>query len=212
MKESDQSIIQETNQENEKVQIDNASYFIDNVSQVAYAVKESSQSLVQQANPGNFSQAGKTKNHCKQILAQKIFDILQNNIPDIGTIISVTSITMFFKQLKQKAQMIIEEDIIAVALLQKFILKQEQKGAHVLSTKNIGTMLVVLAVVAMKTCRDDVYKNSFFAREFGLSNETLNKSESSFLRVIDHELSIDTENYSQLYNEIMNVQGEEFLF
>ncbi|KAA6375340.1 MAG: hypothetical protein EZS28_029131, partial [Streblomastix strix] len=116
--------------------------------------------------------------NCQQFLAQKIFDILQGAVLGAGDVISVSSITLFFKYLKQSIHMLFEEGIIAVALLQRFVSKQTTKKVKTLNLQNIGTMLVVLVIVSLKTCRE-VVSDSFFAKEFDILPAVLNQSETA---------------------------------
>ncbi|KAA6394155.1 MAG: hypothetical protein EZS28_010315 [Streblomastix strix] len=136
-------------------------------------------------------------------LASRIYQILEDAVPGAGEVTSVSSITTFFKYLQLNAHMQIKEQIMAIALLQQFIHNQAKKSIHVLNKQNIGTMFVVLIIITMKTCRDVTPPNSFFANEFDIQLEVLNKSERTFLKVINHEVWIDENHYSQLFEDIM---------
>ncbi|KAA6391984.1 MAG: hypothetical protein EZS28_012487 [Streblomastix strix] len=155
--------------------------------------------------PNNFSSARKTRKCYEQVLAQKMFEILISLVPDADEVISVSNIALFLKYLRQRIHISIEEDIIALALLQKFSMKQVQKGIQVLRTNNIGTMLVILIVIAIKTCRGNEYQNQYMANMFKILPSVLNESETSFLLIIDNQIWIEDQIYSSLFDEIRNI-------
>ncbi|KAA6393627.1 MAG: hypothetical protein EZS28_010847 [Streblomastix strix] len=126
-----------------------------------------------------------------EALAQKLIEILEEAVPGAGKVVSVLSIVNFIEFLKQKVGLMIEEGIIASALLEKFTRIQAQNGVHILCAKNIGMILIVAFILAMKMSRDVVFKNSYFADAFGVSIQDLNRSESGFLRFLDHRLWVD---------------------
>ncbi|KAA6366990.1 MAG: hypothetical protein EZS28_037482, partial [Streblomastix strix] len=68
----------------------------------------------------------------------------------------------------------------------------------------IGTMLVVLVIVSLKTCRE-VVSDSFFAKEFDILPAVLNQSETAFLRMINNQLLIEEDEYKKLFDEIMEI-------
>ncbi|KAA6365660.1 MAG: hypothetical protein EZS28_038812, partial [Streblomastix strix] len=107
--------------------------------------------------------------------------------------------------------MLIEEIIIATVLLQRFILKQAEKDVHVLGAKNIGMILIISFILAMKICRDRVYLNSYFANVFGLRNADLNRSEAGFLRILDHELWIEDEQFTILHQQLSEMEQDAII-
>ncbi|KAA6365853.1 MAG: hypothetical protein EZS28_038621 [Streblomastix strix] len=112
-------------------------------------------------------------------------------VPGASDIVSIESISLFLDILQQKVDLLVEEVIIATVLLQRFMQKQIQKGINILSTTNIGMLLIVSFILAMKISRDIVYKNSYFADLFKVSCTDLNKSECGYLRLIDHQLWVE---------------------
>ncbi|KAA6379345.1 MAG: hypothetical protein EZS28_025128 [Streblomastix strix] len=102
--------------------------------------------------------------------------------------------------------MSIEEGIIAVEFLKRFIQKQSFKGMQVMNVKNLGMMLLVLVIVTMKTHRDHPYKNSHFANIFGIQLPLLNYSEAAFLRIMDYELLIEETSFSLQFEEIFQLK------
>ncbi|KAA6375509.1 MAG: hypothetical protein EZS28_028965 [Streblomastix strix] len=145
----------------------------------------------------------KKQNVCIQHLAQKLFEILIDAVPNASEVVSTASIILFFKYMKLNVNISISESLETVLLLQRFISKQTEKGIQVLSSRNLGTMLVVLAIVAMKNCRDaHIYKNSHFAKEFDIPLTVLNESEAAFMKIVDYSLFIDESEYSNLQNDI----------
>ncbi|KAA6386563.1 MAG: hypothetical protein EZS28_017911 [Streblomastix strix] len=149
------------------------------------------------------------ENQCQQLLAHKLFDILEGVVAGASEAISISGIALFLKYLWHRAYMIVEEDIIAVAFLEKFVRNQTARRVQILNTKNIGTMLVVLVIVAMKSCRDKVCLNNFYADEFQIPSAVLNQSETTFMKIIKNELYIGYSDYSQLFNEIMKVKDNK---
>ncbi|KAA6373995.1 MAG: hypothetical protein EZS28_030478 [Streblomastix strix] len=147
----------------------------------------------------------KKQNVCMQLLAQKLFGILKDTVPNARNVVSTSSIMLFFKYLKLNVNITIDESIAIVVLLQRFVSKQTEKGIQILSSRNIGTMLVVLAIVALKANRDHTYKNSCFAKEFGIPLAVLNESENEFMKIMDNTLFIDESEFSQLQNQIFKI-------
>ncbi|KAA6314977.1 MAG: hypothetical protein EZS28_055492, partial [Streblomastix strix] len=135
--------------------------------------------------------ARKKSNVRMQLIALKLFRILIDAVPNASDVVSTSRIMLFFKYMKLNVNITIDESLTAVALLQRFTSKQTEKGIQILSPKNIGTMLVVLAIVAIKANRDHTYKNSRFAKEFGIPLAVLNESEAAFMKIMDNSINID---------------------
>ncbi|KAA6385107.1 MAG: hypothetical protein EZS28_019367 [Streblomastix strix] len=112
-------------------------------------------------------------------------------VPGAIDIVSIESIALFLDILHQKVDLLVEEVIIATVLLQRLFQKQDQKGMHILSAKNIGMLLIVSFILAMKISRDIVHKNSYFANLFNISIVDLNISECGYLRLIDHQIWVE---------------------
>lgn len=93
--------------------------------------------------------------------------------------------------MQYEVDMLNEEIVIASILLQRFFQKQESKGVQVVKVKNIGTILIVVFILAMKLCRDDSYRNKTIANMFKIPSETINQSELGFLRMIDFDLNVE---------------------
>ncbi|KAA6399808.1 MAG: hypothetical protein EZS28_004662 [Streblomastix strix] len=113
------------------------------------------------------------------------------NYTGASDIASFQRIALVLDILRRKVNLLIEEGIVASVLLQRLILKQDQKGVHILSARNIGMLLIVSFILAMKISRDIVHKNSYFANLFNISIIDLNISECGYLRLIDHQLWVE---------------------
>ncbi|KAA6363611.1 MAG: hypothetical protein EZS28_040863 [Streblomastix strix] len=142
-----------------------------------------------------------------RLIAQKLLSIVIVQIPDISLNISVDSLTLFLNFLRDSVCLSVEEGIIAIALLQRFARKQQEKGIYILNTKNVGTLLVVLAIVTMKMNRDHVHRNSSIGRMFNIPVRILNESEMAFLNQIDHEALVEEDTFSLLLEEILHIQA-----
>ncbi|KAA6363779.1 MAG: hypothetical protein EZS28_040694 [Streblomastix strix] len=94
------------------------------------------------------------------------------------------------------------EGIYAIALLRKFVAKESTKGKRVLNKKNIGTVLVCLAMLTLKACRDRVCRNTYWSRAFGMQTPILNESELMFLKLIDFEMFLDEKEYWSAFDSI----------
>ncbi|KAA6399160.1 MAG: hypothetical protein EZS28_005315 [Streblomastix strix] len=169
--------------------------------------------IVEFAHPMLFQEKSSSflgfENQCQQLLAQKLFSILERAVAGASEVISISSIALFLKYLWHRTYMIVEEGIILVAFLEKFVRNQTARGVKILNTKNIGTMLIVLVIVTMKSCRDKVCLNQFYADEFEIPSAVLNQSETTFLKVIKNEMWIGYSDYSLLFDEIKKVKDTQ---
>ncbi|KAA6380461.1 MAG: hypothetical protein EZS28_024011 [Streblomastix strix] len=154
---------------------------------------------------GKQSHARKKLNVRMQLIALKLFRILIDAVPNASDVVSTSRIMLFFKYMKLNMNITIDESISIVVLLQRFVSKQTEKSIQILSSRNIGTMLVVLAIVAIKANRDYTYKNRHFAKEFGIPLAVLNESENAFMKIMDNTLFIDESEFSHLQNEIFKI-------
>jgi hypothetical protein len=93
------------------------------------------------------------------------------------------------------------EYIIAVAFLQQFAYQYTNKRLQVLNKNNVGTILVILAILAIKVCRSQKHENSYYADIFGISASVINQSEDVFMNIIENELWIENEVYTHLFGE-----------
>ncbi|KAA6384476.1 MAG: hypothetical protein EZS28_019995 [Streblomastix strix] len=146
--------------------------------------------------------AAKTESNFVMFLSSKIFKILNEAIPEAFEVVPESGIYLFIEFMRQKVDLLIEEGAIALVLLQRFITKQSAKGINILNTRNIGMMLVVLFILSMKLCRDFVHKNSFFSEIFAIPIASLNRSESGFLRVLDHDLWVQDTQFLLIFDEL----------
>ncbi|KAA6335507.1 hypothetical protein EZS27_016270 [termite gut metagenome] len=80
-----------------------------------------------------------------------------------------------------------------------------------LSTNNVGTLLIVLAMITIKMYRDHGYRNNHIANMFKIELSALNKSEAAFLRIIDYSLLVSDEVFSHLFEEIFSFKYRKFL-
>ncbi|KAA6376264.1 MAG: hypothetical protein EZS28_028209 [Streblomastix strix] len=142
------------------------------------------------------------------LFSQKLFSIIESS-PSQIQVISFQSIQQFICHLREFLTTSVEEGIIAIAIMERFMEKQAQKGMHVLNARNIGTMLVIVIVETMKMHRDHGYKNIFFANMFKIPLQALNQSEDSFLRIIDHSLFVSDEVFSRLFKEIIQFEDNK---
>ncbi|KAA6390125.1 MAG: hypothetical protein EZS28_014351 [Streblomastix strix] len=136
------------------------------------------------------------------LIAQKFSDILGDAVHGVSKVVLKSSISRFLELLWQKVDLLVEECLIAEIFLQRFVSNQTEKRMQILSSLNSGMILIVVFVLAMKICRDDIHKNSYFANLFGVSIESLNKSEFGFLKMVNYQLWVDTECFSLLFDDI----------
>ncbi|KAA6371116.1 MAG: hypothetical protein EZS28_033357 [Streblomastix strix] len=140
------------------------------------------------------------QNEFMQLFSQTIYDVLLSMVPDAYEVISVQSIALFFEQSKGLNMSEIEY-IIAVAFLQQFAYQHTNKRLQVLNKNNVGTILVILAILAIKVCRIKKHENSYYADIFGISTSVINQSENVFMSIIENELWIENEVYTHLFGE-----------
>ncbi|KAA6398307.1 MAG: hypothetical protein EZS28_006164 [Streblomastix strix] len=146
-----------------------------------------------------------------QILSQKLVRVVCDAVPGADEFITDTRIKLFLEQLQQKAGLLVEEAIRAIVLLHRFIVKQSAKDIQVLKVSNVGTLIIISFILAMKLNRDKIPNNRFFANMFGIHIFNLNLSEISFLQIIDFETWVEFENHSlfqvvPLINETIIIQ------
>ncbi|KAA6367891.1 MAG: hypothetical protein EZS28_036581 [Streblomastix strix] len=132
--------------------------------------------------------------------------ILIDVAPDANELQSTHSIETFLELMMQQVDLMIGEGIIALILLQRFILKHSLKGLHLLNGKNFGTVLIVSFILAMKISRDCVTKNSCIADMFGISISDLNRSEIGFIRVLDHQCWVSEIQFSEQFEKVFNCE------
>ncbi|KAA6391859.1 MAG: hypothetical protein EZS28_012614 [Streblomastix strix] len=160
------------------------------------AIQETSD-LIQQSEFANIScietkstNIDYTNNQQLQIITQKLIAIVCDAVPGADEFITDTRIKLFLKQLQQKASLHFEECITAIVLLHRFIVKQSAKDIQILKVSNVGTLIIISFILAMKLNRDRIPNNRFFANIFGVPIANLNLSEISFLQIIDFELGL----------------------
>ncbi|KAA6398218.1 MAG: hypothetical protein EZS28_006255 [Streblomastix strix] len=129
----------------------------------------------------------------QQMIAQKLVQIIYDAVPGADKFITIPQFEQFLQQLQQKAELHVEEAMRAVMLLQRFIAKQQKKNVRVIKVSNFGTLIIVSFILAMKLSQEKTHNNQFFAEMFGIPLAHLNRSEISFLRIIDFELWVDIE-------------------
>ncbi|KAA6392337.1 MAG: hypothetical protein EZS28_012136 [Streblomastix strix] len=132
------------------------------------------------------------------MIAQKLVKVVCDAVPGADKFITIPQIQIFLQQLQKKTELHVEEAMRAIILLQRFIAKQQKKNAQVIRVSNVGTLIIVSFILAMKLSQEKTRKNIFFANMFGIHLGHLNRSEISFLLIIDFELWADIENYSIL--------------
>ncbi|KAA6369704.1 MAG: hypothetical protein EZS28_034768 [Streblomastix strix] len=139
----------------------------------------------------------------------QLLNTLKCAVPDMEETVSLNSIELFLVFLQSKLEMRIGEGVYAVALLRKFVAKESTKGKRVLNKKNIGTVLVCLAMLTMKACRDTICKNTYWARSFKINSTVLNESELRFLKMVDFDMFMDEEEFWRIYLELMEMPIED---
>ncbi|KAA6361211.1 MAG: hypothetical protein EZS28_043262 [Streblomastix strix] len=127
------------------------------------------------------------------MIAQKLVIVVCNYVPGADKFITIPQFELFLQQLQQKAELHVEEAMRAVVLLHRFIAKQQKKNVRVIKVSNFGTLIIVSFILAMKLSQEKTHNNQFFADMFGIPLAHLNRSEISFLRIIDFELWVDIE-------------------
>ncbi|KAA6373326.1 MAG: hypothetical protein EZS28_031146 [Streblomastix strix] len=132
-----------------------------------------------------------------QLLAKKLFKVISDAVSGTNEVLSVHKIVYFLNLLQQKVDLLLEETVIAIQILQRFITQETNKDAHVLDLRNVGMSIIIPFILSMKFSRDRMPKNKFFANMFNIPIYNLNKSESSFLRIIDHACWVQ-EDFSSL--------------
>ncbi|KAA6399334.1 MAG: hypothetical protein EZS28_005135 [Streblomastix strix] len=140
-----------------------------------------------------------------ELVAQELLKTLEDYFLGTSLNLTVPNFVQFLNFLRVNACLSIEECIIAIALLKRFIQKQSLKGVQLLKANNIGTFLIVLFIDTIKIHRDYAFKNSCFARIFDIPIRVINQSELAFLRIIDFDTWIQQETFSRLFQDILNV-------
>ncbi|KAA6372812.1 MAG: hypothetical protein EZS28_031660, partial [Streblomastix strix] len=110
----------------------------------------------------------------QQLAVQKLVGIVCDAVPGADKFISVNRIALFLELLQQKLNLRIEEIITAMELLQRFISKQQIKDDQVLRVSNVGMLIIVSFVLALKLSRDKIPNNRVFANMFGVPIVNLN--------------------------------------
>ncbi|KAA6390437.1 MAG: hypothetical protein EZS28_014034 [Streblomastix strix] len=141
-----------------------------------------------------------------QKIAAKIVRILHRSVLDFDTTISSDNIVQLLLYLNSGINFSVSEGLVATELLSRFINKQTERGRHALKNNNIGTMLVCLTLITLKTCRDKVAKNSFFAYQFSMQTSILNLSEVAFLKLMDFDLWVEEHDFWKIFQEVANEQ------
>ncbi|KAA6385897.1 MAG: hypothetical protein EZS28_018577 [Streblomastix strix] len=140
-----------------------------------------------------------------ELVAQELLKTLKDQILGTGLNFTVPNFVQFLNFLRVNVCLSIEECIIAIALLKRFIQKQSLKGVQILKDNNIGTFLIVLFIDTIKIHRDYAFKNSCFARIFSIPIGVINQSELAFLRIIENQLWVQLETFTYLFEDILNV-------
>lgn len=70
----------------------------------------------------------------------------------------------------------------------------------IVNSGNLTSILFIAGVAAIKMHDDFSYKNSYYAKVSGLSQQDMNRLEENFLVMIDYKLMITYESYSKYYN------------
>ncbi|KAA6398101.1 MAG: hypothetical protein EZS28_006378 [Streblomastix strix] len=140
-----------------------------------------------------------------ELVAQELLKTLKDQILGTSLNLTVPNLVQFLNFLRVNICLSVEECIIAIALLQRFIQKQSLKGVQLLKANNIGTFLIVLFIDTIKIHRDYAFKNSCFARIFSIPIRVINESELTFLRIIENQLWVQQETFSRLFEDILNV-------
>ncbi|KAA6365240.1 MAG: hypothetical protein EZS28_039233 [Streblomastix strix] len=141
-----------------------------------------------------------------QKISAKIVRTLRSTVQELDTTIYSDSIIQFLLYLNSGINFSVSEGLVATELLSRFINKQTERDRHALKNNNIGTILVCLTLITLKTCRDQVTKNSFFASQFSMQTSILNISEISFIKLMDFELWVQEHDFWKIFQEVANEQ------
>lgn len=77
------------------------------------------------------------------------------------------------------------------------------------NSRSIHRLFLTGVVVAAKFFEDKYYKNSYYCKVGGISNQELNSLEYHFLRYLDFNLYVSHEDYERYFNTLMTFAGTE---
>jgi hypothetical protein len=109
----------------------------------------------------------------------------------------------FFQFTRQYTGLTTGETLHSIYLIDKLI-QAEADQSHtgrpsIISESNLGTLLLVAVVLATKLSRDIPYRNSWWAKVFGIPLSILNQSEIVFLKKARYSLGMNADAYWNLY-------------
>jgi len=109
----------------------------------------------------------------------------------------------FFQFTRQYTHLTTGETLHSIYLVDQLI-QTEAKRANasrpsIISESNLGTLLLVAVVLATKLNRDTPYRNSWWAKVFGIPLSVLNQSEIVFLKKVRYSLGMSENAYWKLY-------------
>ncbi|KAA6374627.1 MAG: hypothetical protein EZS28_029847 [Streblomastix strix] len=140
--------------------------------------------------------------YCMQSLSWQLSKIFEDAVPGMSSAILFASISHFIEFMQKKEDLLMEEGVIAVELLKRLVQKQQFKKVNLISMKNTGMILTIAFILALKLSRDQMNMNSHFAKVFNIPIVDLNLSEISFLKIVDFQLWVNDDYFSQSFEEV----------
>ncbi|KAH7824940.1 uncharacterized protein MONOS_10404 [Monocercomonoides exilis] len=158
-----------------------------------------------------------------QPIAETITVLLSISMPNLLTIIPETGemaltdegVTMsakvkhFFQFVRQYSKLTIGELLHITVLLTRLLSNEAELirdgKVSIVSEANLGTLLLCSTLIAVKMERDIPYRNSWWAKMFGVPLHILNQSERIFLQKIDYNCTVSDGEFLDMYQKfIMN--------
>ncbi|KAA6354756.1 MAG: hypothetical protein EZS28_049717 [Streblomastix strix] len=81
-------------------------------------------------------------------------------------------------------------------------IEADKPGGGIVAVSNMGTILLCAVVISMKMLRDAPYRNTWWAKAFGLGIDVLNDSEQVFLERISYEPFLCEELYWKIFDTL----------
>ncbi|KAH7831784.1 uncharacterized protein MONOS_1936 [Monocercomonoides exilis] len=138
-------------------------------------------------------------------------------IPDSGEIaltqsgvLLIEKVKHFFHFVRQYSNLTTGE-IIHIAIMLTRLLTHEaeqirQGKMTIVSEANLGTLLLCATLIVVKMERDVPYRNSWWAKMFGVPLHILNQSEMIFLQKVDYNCDVSVDEYLDWYKKfILNI-------
>jgi hypothetical protein len=112
----------------------------------------------------------------------------------------------FFDFTRQYAKISTGEIIYSIYLIDRLVQAESRRDwfqqTSIISESNLGTLLLVAAILSLKQNRDIPYRNSWWAKVFSIPLPVLNQSEIVFLQKLEYRLEMQVEDYAILYSAL----------